>query len=295
MNQNSDKLFYSSFYKDNVDLIEAKVCVVCIALDNSSHFQHGTHKGPQAILRASQYLEDFDFDTRTSLQNLKIHTMHIDSLPTHTSEALKIIGEKVDAIPATAWPLFLGGEQTLVRATFLKTLKTVADKEDVSILYLDSHADCKKSYQGSSYSHRCTARGLEELAPSIVIAGLRDASEGESLFLDSKEDKYAVFTPGDLLDPGGFEALLRTLKKNVYISIDLSVLDPATCPAVSHPEPSGISFANLTALLKLVFAERQVIGADICELCPTRSDVRSEYLTAKLAQKILGYSNSNPG
>ena len=288
MSQSPDKLFYSSFNKLDAPADEALACIVSIGLDNTSHFQHGTHRGPQAILRASHLLESFDFESKTSLHAIKLNHVHVSELPSSNTEALEMISNELEKIPNGQWPLFLGGEQTLARAAYKFVSERFANPSETSILYLDAHADLKNSYQGSGQSHRCTLRALSESSDSIVLAGLRNSSEDEWLYSE-RSKKITTFSSSDLLANESIDKLLSALKENVYISLDLSILDPSECPAVSHPEPNGISFERLNYLLQRVFKAKNVIGMDICELCPSRSDSSSEYLAAKLVQKVLRY------
>ena len=53
-----------------------------------------------------------------------------------------------------------------------------------------------------------------------------------------------------------------------YVSIDLDVLDSSVAPGHSLPEPGGLSYRELRALLAAVARRGRVIGFDIVELNP---------------------------
>jgi agmatinase len=82
--------------------------------------------------------------------------------------------------------------------------------------------------------------------------------------------------------------IARALSEQVYITIDLDVLDPSVMPAVGTPEPGGIGWYELMGLLREVCAARQVVGFDIVELCPQLGPPACAYLAAKLAYTLIG-------
>ncbi len=50
---------------------------------------------------------------------------------------------------------------------------------------------------------------------------------------------------------------------------------------------------QVTQLLKLVCRRRQVVGADIVEVRPIPPNHQTEYLSARLAYKIIAYTQQN--
>ena len=74
--------------------------------------------------------------------------------------------------------------------------------------------------------------------------------------------------------------------ENVYLTVDMDVLDPAFVPAVQNPEPEGI---NPTALLDISCAlcDKRVIGFDLLEIAPTYDQGVSAIVAAKVMFEIL--------
>ena len=77
--------------------------------------------------------------------------------------------------------------------------------------------------------------------------------------------------------------------ETVYISIDLDGLEPGLMPAVGTPEPGGLSWRELTALLRRVYQEKRVVAADVVELCPIPGMVAPNFAAARLVYKLLTY------
>ena len=56
------------------------------------------------------------------------------------------------------------------------------------------------------------------------------------------------------------------LTENVYITLDMDVLDPSVMPSVSLPEPGGMEYFMLLRTLKEIFRRSNVIGLDVIGL-----------------------------
>lgn len=89
------------------------------------------------------------------------------------------------------------------------------------------------------------------------------------------------------------EEVLPFLSPNVYISVDLDVLDPSIMPDVGNPEPGGPGWHEVLALLRAVSKHRRIVGFDVMELCPPQGSSPSPFVAAKLVYKILGYALSS--
>jgi agmatinase len=66
-------------------------------------------------------------------------------------------------------------------------------------------------------------------------------------------------------------------------------MDPAIMPSTGTPEPGGLSWPELLALLRATAARRTVVACDVVELSPLPGLVAPNFLCAKLVYKILCY------
>ena len=55
------------------------------------------------------------------------------------------------------------------------------------------------------------------------------------------------------------------------------------------PEPGGLDWYQVTGLLRLVAAEKNVVAADIVEVMPIPGQAVTEFLAARLAYKLICY------
>jgi agmatinase len=82
---------------------------------------------------------------------------------------------------------------------------------------------------------------------------------------------------------------VETLGDPVYITIDVDGMDPAIMPATGTPEPGGLSWYEMLALLRTTIERRSVVACDVVELSPLPGVMAPNFLCAKLIYKILTY------
>ena len=60
-------------------------------------------------------------------------------------------------------------------------------------------------------------------------------------------------------------------------------------PATGTPEPGGLFWNDAIKVLKIIFKNSTVVGADVNELAPKKNLHACDFLAAKLVYKILSY------
>jgi agmatinase len=268
------------------DLKSTQVLIIPAPYDGTTTYLSGTRHGPAAILRASQQLELFDEETGLDISKLGVATLEeveVDaSNPRAMVAAVRSLGEKI--LDVGCFPLMLGGEHLLSLGMIEAVAKRV---DDFSILQLDAHADLRKTYQGTEYSNACVMR-LANRFGALVPVGIRSLSSEEHRW--ARDQQLPIFYAADIhRSPDWQEEVAAQLRSQVYISIDLDVFDPAIMPAVGTPEPGGLQWYEVLELLRLVSRTRNVVGADIMELCPQPGNIAPDFFAAKLAFKLLSY------
>jgi agmatinase len=178
----------------------------------------------------------------------------------------------------------LGGEHSITAPI----VSAVAARHvDLSVLQIDAHADLRETYLSEKHSHACVMRRTIEFAP-LVQVGIRNISTEERDALPDLDT--TVFYDWNMRDdPNWMTRVVDALSKSVYITIDLDGLDPATMPAVGTPEPGGLSWRELTTLLRRVFETRTVVACDVVELCPIPGMAAPNFIAARLVYKLLTY------
>jgi agmatinase len=60
-------------------------------------------------------------------------------------------------------------------------------------------------------------------------------------------------------------------------------------PSTGTPEPGGLLWYDVLALLKAVSEKKNIVGFDVVELCPDAKNKAPDFLAAKLIYKLLSY------
>jgi len=268
------------------DWENSRVVVLPVPYDSTTDWRSGTRDGPQAIIDASQYLELYDLELGREIYKVGIHTLpeiqpEMSSPENMTQRVYTVARELLDK---NKMVLMLGGEHSLT----LGMVKAYREKhEALSVLQLDAHADLCDSYLGTRFSHATVMRRVYELCP-IVPVGIRSLSREEHRFIDEAGIK-PVYAKNLTLTGDSIEQIIASLSNEVYITIDLDVLDPSIMAAVGTPEPGGIGWYELLDLLREVAQSRRIVGFDLVELCPGEGPLAGAFLAAKLAYRLIGY------
>ena len=268
------------------DYKKSRFVILPIPYEGTSSYKSGTKNGPQAIINASKQVEFYDEELNIEPYRKGICTL--DELEPDVSNPEKMV-DKIyraakDLVDKNKILIGLGGEHTIS----IGLVKAHKDKyKDLSVLQLDAHADLRDSYQDSKYSHACVMRRINQLCNCVGV-GIRSISKEETSFAKSK--KIKLFFAREIKNNFGFvDNVLKSLSKNVYLSLDLDFLDPSIMPAVGTPEPGGLGWYETLDFLKKVIANKNVVGLDLVELSPLPGIVAPDFLAAKLLYKIIGY------
>ncbi len=275
---------------DEANLETSEVVVVPFPYDSTTSYKTGSRLGPSSIINASKHLEDFDLELRRDISEIGIHTRPEIKPDISGPKAMVDLVRRtiVPIVKSGKFPVLLGGEHTITTGAIQAVTEVLSD---VSVLYFDAHADLRNDFMGSCWGHASVARRLYEICP-LVHVGLRSCAAEELKFIRDKQLPVFFWGPPDgTVDINKLaSAILEHLSSQVYISIDLDVLDPSIMQAVGTPEPGGILWHEITTLLKLISNERKIIGFDVTELSPPEGPEACSYLAAKLVYKLIGYS-----
>ena len=267
----------------------ARVFVIPVPYDSTTSYMPGTREGPAAIIEASRHLEDYDIELDLDISGVGIHTAPALRPRTDSPKAMADIVRAAVLYAASRGKLsvILGGEHSIT----VGAVQAYGDIcSDLSVLYIDAHADMRNSYHGSRWGHASTARRVSEICP-VTLIGVRSISADEVAFVRGQGIPVSYWDAAsrDRLDRA-IELAKRHLSENVYISIDLDALDPSIMSAVGTPEPGGILWHELLLLLRAVTGSANVVGFDIVELSPPHGSPACAFTAAKLAYKLIGYS-----
>jgi len=265
---------------------EATFIVVPIPYDLTSTYQSGSRRGPHAILDASGNMELYDEELCKETYLAGIYTLpFLESDARGPGEMGNAIRHAIaDILNFNKIPVILGGEHSV---TFGVVQAMKEKYPNISVLQIDAHADLRNYYQCSPYSHASVGRRISEICP-LVQAGIRSMSVEEATFL--KEGTVKSFSADFILEERNWlDAICEHVNGDIYITIDIDVLDPSIMPATGTPEPGGIYWKDVLSLVREVSKRCAVRGFDVVELSPIPGMVAPDFLAAKLVYRIMGY------
>lgn len=267
----------------------SQVVIQSLPYEYSSSYLTGSARGPEAILKASQYVECYDeeLDQETYLKTGIATLKPIEFGEKIDSEAISLIEQQTEKLlEDKKFVVSLGAEHTVTYGT----IRAFARKyTDLTILQLDAHSDLRHSYQNSLYSHASVMARVNEMGLTICQAGIRAQSIEEAKLIRESANIHTFYAHQIRSNPLWIEELIDKMGNNVYITIDADGFDPSIIPAVGTAEPNGLLWNETLTLLRKVCAERKVVGFDIVECAPIDGSILSEYTLAKLCYRLLGY------
>jgi agmatinase len=259
--------------------------IVPVPYDSTSEWRSGSRRGPQAIIDASQYLELYDLELDRETYKIGISTLpRIAPLLSSPQDMIDRVCKVVEGlIQKEKFVVLLGGEHSLSLGA-VRAFKEAFPR--LSVLQLDAHADLRDEYLGTKYGQACVMRRIFELCP-ISQVGVRSLSWEEKQFLS--QTKLTPFYMSNLeSSAASIDKIVDSLSEDVYVTIDVDVLDPSIMPAVGTPEPDGMSWRQILDIVERVALHKHVVGFDLMEFCPAEGPSSCAFLLAELAYKLIG-------
>ena len=271
---------------------DAKFVILPIEYENDLTYRKGASKGPEEIIKASQYLEYYDeeFDCEAFENGIKLLD-YLKLKEKSPKEMIEIIASKI-AEQKNKFVISLGGDHAvtigIVKGLEVKGLKRLPENgsqdEEFSVIQFDAHADFRDSWNGSELNHACVAKQISK-NHNLLQIGIRSMDIDEMKQIKINENAHQIKAREFSLEK--IEQLLSKLKPKVYITIDVDVFDPSFIRNTGTPEPGGLTWQEIIDALKLIFHNKEVIGTDIVEFSPNTNYQAEAYSLAKLVYKLM--------
>ncbi len=274
---------FAGISQNYAGLDTSKIVLIPVPYDGTSTWGKGSDKGPEAFLEASENMELYDIETDSEVYKNGIYLTEpvtVNATPEAMVDAVH--QETKRFIKKNKFVTIFGGEHSIS----IGTIRAFNEMfPNLTVLHIDAHADLRKSYEGSACNHACAVYEASQNT-NLIQVGIRsmDAKEKSVMDLDK-----TFFAHEMAIDDTWMDAAIDQMTENVFITFDLDAFDPSILPSTGTPEPGGLFWYETLDFLKQVFAEKNVVGFDIVELCPNNVDKSSDFLAAKLYYKMLSY------
>ncbi len=272
---------------------DARYVIFPVPYEGTVCFEKGTAAGPDRILAVSDQMEYIDEETLIEFWKPGIRTLAPllpETDPRTEMESIYARAKKENLFAENRFPITLGGEHSVTAPLLRAAAETYPD---LSVLQFDAHSDLREAFPpGGRDSHASVMRRALEITPRLVQVGIRSFSEED--ILSSPERVRQFITPAMIEDcfESALSQILERLSGSVYITIDMDAFDPSYAPGVGTPEPGGLSWRQITKILRAVFRNKKVIGADVVETAPIPGQVVTEFLAARLVAKLMVYDQA---
>ncbi|CAA0172775.1 agmatinase [Tenacibaculum maritimum] len=280
---------YAGIPEKYAKLETSKIVLIPVPYDETSTWQKGADKSIDAFLEASENMELYDIETNSEIYKEGIYITERITEKSSPEAMVNTVHELTKKyINKNKFVTILGGEHSISIGT-IRAFNECFD--NLTVLHIDAHADLRKEYDGSPYSHACAVYEANQHT-NLIQVGIRSMDISETRVMNRDKVFFAhematnEYWVNDVID---------LLTNDVFITFDLDALDPSIMPSTGTPEPGGLLWYETLSFLSKVFSKKNVVGFDLVELCPNPNEKSSDFLAAKLYYKMLSYKfSSNP-
>ncbi len=267
---------------DPEQLSGADVVVMGAPMDEFVTNRPGTRFGPRAIRLA----DDSGGDPRLRHIDAGIDPFEVLAIVDHGDAEVvpgnplashRAISEMVGRVlDAGAVPMILGGDHSIA----YPNIRTVAERfefGDLAVVQFDTHADTGTENWGVERAHGTPFYYLveENIIPGdrLIQIGLRGYWPWHEEF-EWARNKGMRWHRMEEVDRLGIGAVIDIVMEeisdapNLFLSVDIDVLDPAFAPGTGTPEPGGMTTRELLPAVRRLAAERGLAGMDLVEVSP---------------------------
>ncbi|MCI4368138.1 MAG: agmatinase, partial [Thermoplasmata archaeon] len=230
--------------------------------------------------------ESYDLETGIDLADVPIHDLgNAQEFGSSKDMVDGVRSELTPVCEAGKFPLVLGGDH----ACSPPVVEAFPSSSSLGVLYLDAHLDFRSSYLGDPRSHACSSRRIVERvgARNVVVLGVRSVSKEE--VEENRSIGMGFVTAHEIAQEGIESVVQRALNMlktdNVYISLDIDVIDPAYAAGTGTPEPFGLSPRDIKQVIGQ--AAPRLVGMDIMEVSPHYDNGNTSALAARLAREAI--------
>ena len=271
-------------------LESAQTVVLPFPYEGGVSYGTGTKEAPDAILRASAYIELYDEYLKQEPFKSGIFTASPPDIPSTPDGMIKTLYKEIQKLTAEKKQVLLLGGDHSISVAFVKAL--IEKHGWLSVIQFDAHADLRDSYEDSKMSHACVMSRIRELTGDTLQIGVRSMCIEEAELIESQSIPVCTMRA---FREGSFDLnqAINSLPDPVYITFDVDVFDWSVVRSTGTPEPGGMTWDEVTEVLQLIAAVRNVVGFDLVELSADENDTPSAFAVAKLAYRMIGMFSEN--
>jgi arginase family enzyme len=246
----------------------------------------GCERAGNAIIDSLKEIYSSEQGTIIDVGALDLEEIHLDNSNIDISNNL-IYKNSLEMFETKPQTVFLGGDHSISYSTtkaFLKYCKSA--KKIPCLIVFDAHPDCMEPMKEPTHEE-WLRKIVEEGFPkeNILIVGARNSHKDEITFL--KQNRIKTISINSLTEDlqDMCEVIMEFSNgKELYVSIDIDVIDPAFAPSTGYPEAGGLTSRQFIYLIQRIKKIKTLKAVDLVEINEKKD---KDKLTVKLGAKIL--------
>ena len=251
----------------------------------------GCEKAGNEIIKClKEEIYSNEFGKAVNINEIDLEEIHLDNSDLEIANKI-IYKNSFDMFESKEKTIFLGGDHSIsysLAKAFLDSCKS-RGKEPCLIIF-DAHPDCMSVTKGSEKypNHEEWLRALIEQgfsSKNILLVGIRNSAEEEIEFL--RENNIKIINMNQLLE--NLEETCEVImefsdKKELYLSLDIDIVDPVFAIGTGYREPGGLTSREFIYIIQRLNKIKNLRGVDLVEINPEKD---ANNMTVKLGARIL--------
>ena len=251
----------------------------------------GCEKAGNEILKVlKEEIFSNESEKNVEIDKLDLEEIHLDNSNLETANKL-IYKNAFKMFESKSKTIFLGGDHSIsysIGKAFLDYCQN--DGKESCLIVFDAHPDCMPLTKGCEKypNHEEWLRALIEQgfpAKNILLVGARNSDSQENEFL--REKNIRRISMNQLLE--NLEETCEVImefsdRKELYLSLDIDIVDPAFAMGTGYREPGGLTSREFIYIVQRLNKIKNLRGVDLVEINP-KKDMNN--MTVKLGARIL--------
>jgi arginase family enzyme len=278
---------------DDLTASKVDVAFVGVPLDLSSGWRDS--QNAPGVMRAMYGTAGYDIYagvdpsvqlTLADYGDISVNKMSVELTMGHVRT---MIGEMVGA---GVIPFIVGGDHSIM----FPTVAAMVDHYgagNVGVVQLDAHYDAKRDDAHFYSDEQAVSRLIEAKlvkGADIVQVGTRGAGMTSDDLEWMRQQGVRYHTMAEVEGSGWEKVVASVLDEvrrgpaNIFVSFDISVLDPAFASGAGRPAPGGLTMREAVPMVRRICAETKVVGFEMLDVAPY---LDLSYATALNANYIM--------
>jgi arginase family enzyme len=253
------------------------VAIVGIPSDMSSG-RRNAEAGPD-VMRSLNTIAELDIQTlvdpMTALSvvdygDFRVDNMSIERTVDHITQMV------AETAATSATPMMVGGDTSILYPA-VKGIAQVHGNSSFGLVHFSAHPDARRdavhTISDDQALFMLINEGLVD-GSDLITVGLRGNAATETTLQWLQDNGVRYHTMAEV-NRSGYDAVmdrviseLDALPEQLFVSIDVSVVDPGDLIAAGRVSANGLSINDVTSTVRYLCAAREIVGFEITDLAP---------------------------